>query len=140
MLRVPLPKTTRWRGLYLFGVSTLFGVSRDLGNGRSLSFAAGADVVRTPVIDSLTDTRSVDLEPNLSVFYDREGSLLWSVLARLDHETLVSVNLYPGGITSRLPLGLWMHVTRTHGVRLGVATPAGFGLGYRSRSASRGGP
>ena len=39
VLRFNVPRTKQWKGLYMFGVSTLFGVSRDLGQGRSFSVA-----------------------------------------------------------------------------------------------------
>lgn len=131
MLRFKLPATTRWRGFYLFGVSTVVGVSRDLGDARSLSFGLGADAVDTPVVDAATDTRTVKLMPNAGVFLDREGSLLVSLLARNGHETIATLNVYPDAFArSRPPIGLWISALRRGGVRFGIATPLGFGIAH----------
>ena len=128
-LRFRLPSTTRWRGMYQFGVSTLFGVSRDLGDARSLSIGLGADAVETPVVDSATDTRTVTLKPNAGVFFDRDGSLLASLLARDGYETIATLNVYPGAFGGhRLPLGIWVSTLRRGGVRFGVAAPWGLGI------------
>ena len=133
VLRTPLPGSRQWRGLYMFGVSTLFGVSRQLREGYAVSLGVGADAVRITVLDSLTDRRTVDLRPNAGLFFDREGSLLASLLIRLEHESLATLNIYPGvRLWNRtLPVGLFVGVRREGGVRVGVAGPFGFGIGIQ---------
>lgn len=133
VLRAPLPGTSQWRGLYMFGVSTLFGVSRQLRDGYAVSMGLGADAVRITVLDSLTDRRTVDLRPNAGLFFDREGSLLASLLIRLEHESLATLNIYPGlRVGNRtLPMGLFVGVRREGGVRVGLAGPFGFGIGMQ---------
>ena len=137
-MRVRLPRTTRWRGLYMFGVSTLFGVSRDIGDGRAISVGVGADAVQTSVIDPDTDQRTVTLSPNAGLFYDRHGSLLASLLLRGGSDSYATVNLYPGALgLTRLPLGVWGAALRGGGVRVGLSAPFGLGLGYgQSNTAS----
>lgn len=129
VLRVPIPATRRWRGLYMFGVSTLVGVSRDIGDGRSISLALGADAVSTTVVDTSTDTRSVILKPNAGVFLDRHGSLLVSLVARNGYEAIATLNVYPGALMgSRFPLGIWGATLRGGGFRAGIAAPWGLGV------------
>jgi len=129
VLRFKVPRATEWRGLYMFGVSTLFGVSRNLGRGRAFSVAFGADAVETAVVDEATDTRTVILKPNAGVFLDRDGSLLASLVVRNGYESVATLNVYPGAISSRrFPLGLWLSTLRGGGVRVGVASPWGIGV------------
>ncbi len=129
VLRVPLPATRRWRGLYMFGVSTLLGVSRDIGAGRSISVALGADAVTTTVVDTATDTRSVIFKPNAGVFLDRHGSLLVALVARNGYESIATLNVYPGALLgSRFPFGLWSAALRGGGFRAGIAAPWGLGI------------
>lgn len=131
MLRFKLPSTTRWRGFYLFGVCTVLGVARDLGDARNLSFGLGVDAVDTPVVDAATDTRTVTLKPNAGIFFDRDGSLLASLLARNGYETTATLNVYPGAFAHRrLPVGFWESALRRGGVRFGVATPLGLGIAH----------
>ena len=131
VLRFKVPRTTQWKGLYMFGVSTLFGVSRDVGQGRSFSVAVGADAVQTPVVDSATDTRTVILKPSAGLFLDRNGSLLISVLARVDYETVASINIYPGALAGRrLPFGVWASAMRRGGFRVGIASTLGVGVAH----------
>ena len=138
VIRVRLPRTTRWRGLYMFGVSTLLGASRDIGDGRAISVGVGADAVHTSVIDPRTDQRTVTLSPNAGLFYDRHGSLLASLLLRGGSDSYATVNLYPGALgLTRVPVGVWGAVLRGGGVRVGLSAPFGLGLGYgQSNTAS----
>jgi membrane-associated phospholipid phosphatase len=138
VLRVRLPRSTRWRGLYMFGVSTLFGVSRDIGDGRALSFGVGADAVQTSVIDAATDQRTVTLSPNAGIFFDRNGSLLASLLVRGGNDTYATVNIYPGALGLRhMPVGVWGAALRGGGARVGLSAPFGLGIGYgQSNTAS----
>jgi hypothetical protein len=118
-------------------MSTLGGISRDLSRGRSLSVTAGAGVVENPIVDSVTTQRTAVFAPEVGVYFDREGSLLWAATASRRPETLGSVNIYPGVIrVGSLSPGLWLTVLREGGVRFGVATPWGLGVGRTTRPRS----
>lgn len=131
VLRFPLPRTTRWRGLYFYGLTNLLGVSRDVGNGRSVSAGIGPGVSRIEVTDVGTDTRTVKVHPMMGFFYDRDGSLLASLLSDDSKGTLFTLNVYPGlvRIAGTSP-GAWFAVRRDGGVRFGLVAPFGFGLGH----------
>ncbi len=131
VLRFPLPRTQRWRGMYFYGLTNLLGVSRDIGDGRSVSAGLGPGVSRIDVTDASTDTRTVQVHPMMGLFYDRNGSLLASLLSDDSKGTLFSLNVYPGlvriaGITP----GAWLAVRKDGGVRFGLAAPFGLGLGH----------
>src|SRR5207302_2758517 len=80
VLRMPLPRTSRVRLFYAFGVSNLGGVSLGRRGGTAVSLAAGADAVDNPVLDPATNRRTLVLRPNAGLFVDRGGSLLVSVV------------------------------------------------------------
>lgn len=129
-LKAPIPGTRRWHALYVFGIATFVGVTRDVGGGYAVSLAGGADVTRVTVLDTLTQRRTVSLKPNAGLFVDREGSLLLSLMARDGPEVVATANLYPHALPHQ-PLGLWAQVLRAGGVRAGIASPWGLGAGWR---------
>jgi hypothetical protein len=132
ILRASLPWTTRYKLFYDFGLSTLLGATRELEGGSALSAGVGVDAIDNPVVDARTGARGATLRFKGGVFYDRRGSLLWSVLAgsRSD-DAVVDVNVYPGilHLGSARP-GIWAQVPRGGGVRVGFATSWGVGVGH----------
>lgn len=139
LIRAPIPRTQRWRAAYLFGVSTLLGLSRSVGAQHAVTVGLGADAVRIVVLDSTVDLRTVELRPNAGLFLDRNGSLLASLLVRLDYETVAALNLYPGlRVAGRtLPAGLYVGALRRGGVRIGLVAPLGLGAAYATPTAVR---
>jgi hypothetical protein len=132
VLRAPLPYTSHWKVMYDFGMSTLLGLSRTVGNGDAVSIGVGTDAVANPIVDARTGARGATLQFKGGVFYDRNGSLLGSIQfgSRLN-DAAVNVNLYPGVLhIGGVSPGVWLQMPRTGGVRLGVASRWGFGLGH----------
>ncbi len=130
-----------WRWMYGFGVTSLFGITRDAGSGYGISAAAGIDAVDVVVLDSVKGTKTVKLRPTGGVFLDREGSLLVSVMKEYGRgvkdygsDANFSINVYPGVV--RVPgvgmPGMWVHSLRGGGIRIGVVSRAGLGLGVVS--------
>ena len=135
VMRGGLFKAKRWRWLTAFGLSTLFGVSHDQGNGYAISAAIGEDDVANPVADARTTARTATLRPKESLFIDREGSLLASLdVGGTPHDVLASANVYPGAFAGMpwLP-GTWVEYLRGGGVRFGVVSRLGLGLGLGPR-------
>jgi hypothetical protein len=131
VIRVPLPRTTHWKLLYDFGMTSLGGVSYSQPSGSAWSVALGADVIANPVVDSTTGAKTALFKFKGGVFYDRNGSLLFSLLASSRKDVGgVTANIYPGGmrIGSWHP-GLWVQLPGSGGVRIGIASRWGIGLG-----------
>ena len=134
VMRTALPKTENWRGFIGFGVSTVFGLSYGKKGGNVISFGAGADAVNSPIIDTLTDKRTVLLKPYGGIFVDRNNSLLFSVMARDSKEVIGIANLYPGVISVRgYTTGLWAQLLRDGRWRFGIVPSWGVGLGQNVR-------
>lgn len=130
VLRTALPRTDMWRGFIGFGVSTVFGLSYGKRDGVAISLGAGADAVNSPIIDTLTDKRTVQLKPYGGIFVDRKSSLLFSAMVRDSKEVIAIANLYPGVISVRgYTTGLWLQYLRDGRWRFGVVPTWGVGLG-----------
>lgn len=128
VLRFKVPGTTRWRFLYIFGVSTMGGLSRDIGHGQSISLGAGANA-EVKILNASDDVRTVTFTPTAGLFYDREGSLLMSLVARTGSENNATLNVYPGAVIGRrLPFGFWISSGRGGKPRLGVVSSWGLGV------------
>lgn len=128
VLRGPIPHTNGWRGFYLFGESTLLGVSRGLGNGRALSLGFGLGSGTSP----MTGAESTRVRPKAGLFYDRDGSLLWSITAGSPpgYASWLSLNTYPGALRiGGVSPGFWMQLPKRGGVRFGLASSWGVGVG-----------
>ncbi len=130
MLRAPLPFTSEWRALTTFGGSFLVGVSRRARADHWVSVAGGWDPAENPVVDEATGRKTVVLNPNAGAFWDRDGSLLASVVVRARREELVTLNVYPGvvRVLGRSP-GLWAQWLDSGRFRFGVSSALGVGVG-----------
>jgi hypothetical protein len=138
MLRTPLPHTEDWKFLTTGGNAFLAGVSRRIGREHWLSVTAGAIPVDVPVIDSATNTRSVIVRPNAGIFLDRNGSLLASVVGQNGMTNGPTLNVYPGVLGSgRWSPGFFVQAATGgvdgHGLRFGIASSHGFGIGRVAR-------
>jgi hypothetical protein len=92
------PGQQRWSLFYNFGLNGIVGVSYKRANGTSLSAGTGImarnlrQVERDDAIRSLT----AEIVWNIGVFYDREGSLMASLLFSGSRAYKARLNLYPG--------------------------------------------
>ncbi|MGV3710480.1 MAG: hypothetical protein ACO1Q7_16740 [Gemmatimonas sp.] len=125
-----LPRTSTVQGFVMTGLNVLGGLTFTAADGRALSIGLGrgSDVVQ--ITDSTTDVRTVKLGNRAGVFYDREGSLLASLIYDGSQNGLFRINIYPGLVHVRgASPGIWLDVRR-NGLRFGLAAPFGVGVGY----------
>ncbi len=88
----------RWSGpvrfFYYFGNHGEAGLSFRRANGSSFSAAGGFSA--STLVDLGRGDRTAELLPSSGLFYDRNGSLLVSVIATRSHRNRLRVNAYPG--------------------------------------------
>jgi hypothetical protein len=119
-----------YRPMTTFGGSFLLGLSRRVNDADWFSVAGGWDPTENPIIDPATGEKTVTLNPNLGLFYDRDGSLLAGVQLRLNRAELVTMNVYPGVVHfGRWSPGLFAHVLDDGRVRFGIVPRFGLGVG-----------
>jgi hypothetical protein len=93
-IKVGLPRSDRWSAFYYFGNHGEVGLSYTRPNGSA--FSAGAGLQASALKDIDKGMRTVDLVPSFGFFYDRNGSLLFSVTSATSSRYGVRVNAYPG--------------------------------------------
>jgi hypothetical protein len=137
VLRGPLPVLKTWDFFYVMGMSGSVGVSKTIGGGRALSLGMGFDgVPAVPATDSTLGSAATTL-PKATLYFDRNGSLMWSVaVGNRTDATRLKLDVYPGvfrvhGFTT----GAWMQVPRAGGFKAGIISTLGVGMGGASRRA-----
>jgi hypothetical protein len=133
MLRGRLPKTNQWRIFTTMGGSYLLGLSKRTGDSTWFSVGLGSDANSNAIVDSVTGRKTVLLLGNAGIFYDKGGSLLWSMVFRSGYDAAATLNVYPGVLRfgrSRVSPGYWFgYMPERREVRFGVTTSWGIGLG-----------
>src|ERR1051325_8561909 len=146
-LRGPIPKTDKWRWFYLFGLSGAGGITRVLDRGNALSVGIGVDAIANPVVDSTLGAKGATLRPKGAVYFDRNGSLLWSLAVGAPNglRSRISANAYPGSFSiAGVKPGIWVQIPRAAQpgdaqgvndgkVRVGIVGTWGVGLAAGAR-------
>jgi hypothetical protein len=134
MLRGPLPRSDDWKIMTTMGNAFLVGLSRRVGKDFWISASGGFDPSDNPIVNDRTGARTVELLPNAGVFFDRDGSLLVSFITKGGSTNGPTLNVYPGVIGSgRWSPGLWLQQVRDGGLRFGLVSRLGVGLGGLAR-------
>lgn len=95
---------------YHFGMNGLVGLSYEFKDYEFLSFGAGLRAKRIVRLDEKTNSKfeTATLSWNLGFFYDRNNSLLFSILLSGVNNYKAVMNIYPGLISIKgLKLGLF---------------------------------
>jgi hypothetical protein len=122
---------------YHFGDSGMLGLSFDRSDGTAISISGGFATKEIREVDSRNGTRtmSVALGWIAGIFYDRENSLLASIVLSDRTNELMKLNVYPGIVhVDSFSPGLFCGVGRDGQFTVGAAlrwSPAG--LAFRSR-------
>jgi hypothetical protein len=130
--KIGLPFIDRADALIVLGLAGRFGSSIQVGEGHSVSGTAGiAAIDRT--VDPATQREEVRLALSWGAFWDRDDSLLASIVYGSQGKNDIAVNVYPGvfpGIARNA--GVWLVRTQENRFRFGVSSgqTLGVGLGY----------
>ena len=93
-IKLAIPRSDHWSLFYYFGNHGELGLSYTKANGSAFSFGAGLRA--KGLVDIGGNVLTADLVPSAGFFYDRDGSLLFSVSAANTSRYRVRVNAYPG--------------------------------------------
>jgi hypothetical protein len=98
VMRYKPPFLDRTRLFYYFGDSGMFGLSFDRSDQTSISVGAGFVAKSLRQVDAINGARSITVELGwiAGVFYDRENSLLASLIVSDRINENVKLNIYPG--------------------------------------------
>ncbi len=97
-IKMGLPYTDRWSVFYYWGMTGLVGLSYTTEDQRCLSFGAGLRAKELVASGDQSGGRKLtaDLTWNAGIFYDRENSLLASLIVSGVNDYTVHANVYPG--------------------------------------------
>ena len=134
-LKLGLPWSKRWSLFHHYGTHGELGFSYTRPDGQCFSFAAGLKAAN--LIDLAPGTRTVDLVGTAGLFYDRDNSLLASLLVAQTKDYSVRLNLYPGLIhMGPVTPSLFVALDRQRQVLTGVSfgtrpkLPVGLGMSF----------
>lgn len=131
-MRWQLPFADRWQLFYYFGMNNLLGTSYRLQNGDGVTFGAGLHAKELVTVDPNTNKKTAELVGTAGLFYDRQNSLLASLVYSGLHESMLVANVYPGLLRiGRFSPGVWAQVSRDGSVLAGISTTWTPGLSVR---------
>ena len=131
--KYPLTKERNWHLMAHFGLHGMFGLTHRWTDGQALSVAGGLlveDLIRVAEEDTGRVLTAV-LTWRAGLFYDRNNSLLASLMASTAPEYRLRLNVYPG-ILRIGPLSPGILVSRSREWVFGITvryTPLGIGWG-----------
>ena len=129
-LKYNLPFTPRWSLFSRMGMSTMGGLSYKIDTERSLSFGAGARAYKWIMIDSVGRQQSVSTRFTAGVFYDKNNSLMASLVFSDVEDCFLDINIYPGILhLGKLSPGFWTIIKKDGTPIFGISSSFFIGLG-----------
>ena len=121
-LKLAIPRSDHWSLFYYFGNHGEGGLTYTRPDGSAFSLGAGFQAKALREIGD--NVQTADLVPSYGFFYDRHGSLLFSVTGAKTSRYAVKVNVYPGLLKVRgRTAGLFVAWNRDGAVVAGLTVP-----------------
>ncbi|MGE5398820.1 MAG: hypothetical protein ACM3S2_00355 [Ignavibacteriales bacterium] len=125
------PFSDNWSLFYRYGMGALFGLSRKVNETDNLSAGFGFKTKHLVDLDNVYRQRTIETGWHMGVFYDRNNSLLASVVLSGVPEYFCNIDIYPGVIKYKnLSPGIWTVIGRNGNLTFGFTTRYVFSLGY----------
>ncbi len=122
------PPRFQWANKRLFvytGLNNMFGLSHQRASGHTFSWAFGA------AVEEIVRQRNIqaDLRPSAGLFYERDGSLLWSVLINDTGDQRFRLNVYPKAVPWLKKTGFYLAVNDEGRTAAGIVHRLPIGVG-----------
>jgi hypothetical protein len=118
-MKLDLPWFERWQLFYHFGTHGEGGLSYKVRSRETVSVAAG--LAARDLLEIAEGVQTVSFGVAGGIFYDRDNSLLASLLFARSKDARVRLNVYPGWLGfGRFAPGFWVADGRETGVVMGV--------------------
>lgn len=122
-LKWKLPFWDHWYLHHFFGLNDVTGLSYRFDNGEAISFGYGLTPGNFILLDRLTNKKTISLVESAGIFFDRDNSLLASMLLTRKTDYTLSVNIYPGFLDiGKFKLGGWIVLSKNGETLFGVTT------------------
>jgi hypothetical protein len=135
-IRLGLPFAQKFSLFYYWGLTGLLGASYSVDAQDSWSFGAGLRAKELVALDDGVGPRKMTttLTWNAGVFYDRENSLLWSLIVSGVSDYNVHLNVYPGAVSiGGISPGFFL-ASSAHGVMIAGITASFLPVGVAGRT------
>jgi len=123
IIKIKLPYLEPWSYFYHWGVNGMFGLSYQRKNGTSLSFAGGVlakDLINVPNNSGVRELTTT-LVWTAGIFYDRNNSLLTSLILAGTKGYKTRLNIYPGIFNfGRLSPGFFFNLRSDNQIVVGL--------------------
>ncbi len=129
-----LPFTKDWALFYRYGMGALFGLSKKLNTEDALSAGFGFKTKHLVELSTEVRERTIETSWHAGIFYDRNNSLLASIVLSGVKEYFCMIDVYPGIIKiNNFSPGIWAVFGRNGDSVIGFTTRYAFGTGYEMR-------
>ena len=126
-----VPYIENWSLFYRYGMGALFGLSRKINETDNLSFGAGFKTKHLVDVSSEVRQRTIETSWHTGIFYDRNNSLLASLVFSGVKEYFCMIDVYPGIIKYKdFSPGIWTIIGRNGNTMFGLTTRYVFSIGY----------
>jgi hypothetical protein len=126
-----LPFSDDYSLFYRCGMGALWGFSRKMNTEENLSAGLGFKTKHLVDIDPKFRERTIETGWLAGIFYDRNNSLLASVVMSGIEEYFCSIDIYPGIIKfNNFSPGIFTVIGRNGNITLGVSTKYLIGVGF----------
>lgn len=116
---------------YRFGEGAIWGASKKINLEDNLSFGVGFRTKHLIDLSNVLRQRTIETSWQTGVFYDRNNSLLASIVFSGVKEYFCSVDIYPGIIKyDNFTPGIWSIIGSNGNFTLGLSTKYLIGTGY----------
>ena len=126
-IKIRLSQRSPWSLFYSFGLNGILGLSYRWPSGKSVSFGGGllARGLRSVDRDDEIRAQTVDLVWNVGIFYDKQGSLMASLLLSGNRTYKMRATFYPGLVKFfKLSPGLFAALGEKNDLIFGIHFPA----------------
>jgi hypothetical protein len=125
-----LPFSSDYSLFYRYGLGALYGLSKKIDSTDNFSVGLGFKTKHLVDLDPTTRTRTIETGWYAGVFYDRNNSLMASLVMSGLKEQFCMVDIYPGIIKfGNFSPGIWSVIGRDGKFTVGFSTRFVFSLG-----------
>lgn len=127
-MKIGIPRVKKLSIFSHMGIGNIFGLSLKTDNEHSISMGAGTKMKQ--ILGVGTDI-SYKTTSRFGVFYDKNNSLLASLIVNNEEQYFCNINIYPGIVKLKnFSPGFWSVITKHGNVSMGISTRFSIGLGF----------
>lgn len=129
-IKYKLPFFERWHFFYYFGMNGLAGFSYKFNKLESISLGLGLRAKKIIQLDNTIHKETIETTWNIGVFYDKNNSLMSSLMLSGLTDYRLQLNVYPGLLKfGKFNTGFWFVYKTTGNFLFGISTVWSPGLG-----------